>query len=274
MGGGVGLSVHGHIRVASESTLFAMPEAALGFFPDVGGTYFLPRLRGSLGMYLGLTGARLRGRDVATAGVATHFVPAARIEALEALLLEFAAKTKGKAYTLESNQDFVDVEVLNRALSSLDQLTPEAAEATQQTAPPLLTEVTLAEIDDTFGREGVDAIVEAVRSLAASQAGTQHWAVAAAKELSRASPTSLAVTYEALRRGKACASLAECLRMEFRIAQRFLCHPDFVQGVGAVLSKGVEPAHWVAPPSKTELEEWFVPGEAGELELAVEAARS
>ena len=96
MGGGVGLSVHGHVRVASESTTFAMPETGIGFFPDVGGTYFLPRLRGSLGMYLGLTGARLRGRDVLTAGVATHFVPTSRIEALEAILLELAAKTHGE----------------------------------------------------------------------------------------------------------------------------------------------------------------------------------
>jgi enoyl-CoA hydratase/carnithine racemase len=69
MGGGVGLSVHGHVRVASESTLFAMPETGIGFFPDVGATHFLPRLRSpALGAYLGLTGARLSGRDVATAG--------------------------------------------------------------------------------------------------------------------------------------------------------------------------------------------------------------
>lgn len=69
MGGGVGLSVHGHVRVATESTLFAMPETGIGFFPDVGATYALPRLRSAaLGAYLGLTGARLSGRDVVTAG--------------------------------------------------------------------------------------------------------------------------------------------------------------------------------------------------------------
>ena len=77
MGGGVGLSVHGHVRVASESTLFAMPETGIGFFPDVGATHFLPRLRSpALGAYLGLTGARLSGRDVATAGaVALNAAP-------------------------------------------------------------------------------------------------------------------------------------------------------------------------------------------------------
>ncbi|CAM1303991.1 HIBCH (predicted) [Pycnogonum litorale] len=74
MGGGVGLSVHGHFRVATEKALFAMPETAIGLFPDVGGSYFLPRLGGQLGMYLALTGFRLKGNDVYKSGVATHFV--------------------------------------------------------------------------------------------------------------------------------------------------------------------------------------------------------
>uniref|UniRef100_A0A8C3YH09 3-hydroxyisobutyryl-CoA hydrolase n=1 Tax=Catagonus wagneri TaxID=51154 RepID=A0A8C3YH09_9CETA len=74
MGGGVGLSVHGQFRVATEKSLFAMPETAIGLFPDVGGGYFLPRLQGKLGYFLALTGFRLKGRDVYTAGIATHFV--------------------------------------------------------------------------------------------------------------------------------------------------------------------------------------------------------
>ncbi|XP_022799020.1 3-hydroxyisobutyryl-CoA hydrolase, mitochondrial-like [Stylophora pistillata] len=74
MGGGVGLSVHGHFRVATEHTVFAMPETAIGLFPDVGGGYVLPRLKGKLGLYLALTGHRLRGYDIKHAGVATHFV--------------------------------------------------------------------------------------------------------------------------------------------------------------------------------------------------------
>uniref|UniRef100_A0AAQ5Z8N3 3-hydroxyisobutyryl-CoA hydrolase n=1 Tax=Amphiprion ocellaris TaxID=80972 RepID=A0AAQ5Z8N3_AMPOC len=74
MGGGVGLSVHGRFRVATEKTLFAMPETAIGLFPDVGGGYFLPRLQGKLGLFLALTGFRLKGRDVQRAGLATHFV--------------------------------------------------------------------------------------------------------------------------------------------------------------------------------------------------------
>uniref|UniRef100_A0A669BML4 3-hydroxyisobutyryl-CoA hydrolase n=1 Tax=Oreochromis niloticus TaxID=8128 RepID=A0A669BML4_ORENI len=79
MGGGVGLSVHGRFRVATEKTLFAMPETAIGLFPDVGGGYFLPRLQGKLGLFLALTGFRLKGRDVQRAGVATHFVESKKV---------------------------------------------------------------------------------------------------------------------------------------------------------------------------------------------------
>jgi enoyl-CoA hydratase/carnithine racemase len=83
MGGGVGVSIHGRFRVATEKTLFAMPETAIGLFPDVGGSFFLPRLQGALGMYLALTGARLKGEEVFRAGIATHFVPSADLPALE-----------------------------------------------------------------------------------------------------------------------------------------------------------------------------------------------
>src|SRR5258706_7998940 len=75
MGGGVGVSVHGSHRVASENALLAMSETGIGLYPDVGGSYFLPRLPGELGMYLALTGARLGPSDMAYAGIATHFVP-------------------------------------------------------------------------------------------------------------------------------------------------------------------------------------------------------
>jgi len=83
MGGGVGLSVHAPYRVATERTLFAMPETAIGLFPDVGGLHFLPRLGGKLGLYLALTGFRLKGGDVLKAGVATHMCSSAMLPSLE-----------------------------------------------------------------------------------------------------------------------------------------------------------------------------------------------
>ena len=88
MGGGVGLSVHGKYRVATERTMFAMPETAIGLFPDVGGGHFLPRMTGKLGLYLGLTGFRLKGRDVQKSGVATHFVESSKLEELEKELVQ------------------------------------------------------------------------------------------------------------------------------------------------------------------------------------------
>ncbi|KRY94337.1 putative 3-hydroxyisobutyryl-CoA hydrolase 3, partial [Trichinella zimbabwensis] len=75
MGGGAGASVHGRFRVATENTVFAMPETALGLFPDVGASYYLSRLPGFFGEYVGLTGARLDGAEMLACGLATHFVP-------------------------------------------------------------------------------------------------------------------------------------------------------------------------------------------------------
>ncbi|KFP78260.1 hypothetical protein N311_10584, partial [Apaloderma vittatum] len=91
---GVGLSVHGHFRVATEKTVFAMPETAIGLFPDVGGGYFLPRLPGKIGYYLALTGFRLKGRDVLEAGIATHFVEAERLPALEKDLIALKSPSR------------------------------------------------------------------------------------------------------------------------------------------------------------------------------------
>src|SRR5215831_190519 len=82
MGGGIGLSVHAPYRIATERAAFAMPETAIGFFPDIGATFFLPRLPGRLGAYLGLTGVRMQGGDAVHAGLATHFTPRAELAAL------------------------------------------------------------------------------------------------------------------------------------------------------------------------------------------------
>lgn len=88
MGGGVGISVHGSHRIATERTLFAMPETAIGLFPDVGGGWFLPRLEHHVGTWLALTGARIKGRDTLSVGVATHFCPSADVEQLKMQLAE------------------------------------------------------------------------------------------------------------------------------------------------------------------------------------------
>ena len=88
MGGGVGLSVHGKFRVATERTVFAMPETGIGLFPDVGGSFFLPRLAGELGAFLALTGHRLKGADCLLAGIATHACKSGDVQKLKTDLLQ------------------------------------------------------------------------------------------------------------------------------------------------------------------------------------------
>uniref|UniRef100_A0A8C6R5D4 3-hydroxyisobutyryl-CoA hydrolase n=1 Tax=Nannospalax galili TaxID=1026970 RepID=A0A8C6R5D4_NANGA len=111
MGGGVGVSVHGRFRVATERSLFAMPETGIGLFPDVGGGYFLPRLQGKLGYFLALTGFRLKGRDMHTAGIATHFVDSEKLHMLEEDLLSLKSPSEEniadvlEAYHAESMMD-------------------------------------------------------------------------------------------------------------------------------------------------------------------------
>ncbi|XP_049743654.1 3-hydroxyisobutyryl-CoA hydrolase, mitochondrial isoform X2 [Elephas maximus indicus] len=112
MGGGVGLSVHGQFRVATEKTVFAMPETAIGLFPDVGGGYFLPRLQGKLGYFLALTGFRLKGRDVHKAGIATHFVDSETLGMLEEDLL---------ALKSPSRENIADVLEIYHTKSKIDQ---------------------------------------------------------------------------------------------------------------------------------------------------------
>jgi 3-hydroxyisobutyryl-CoA hydrolase len=85
MGGGVGVSVHAPIRIATDNSVFAMPETGIGLFTDVGASYFLSRIKNNinLGLYLGLTGHRLKAKDLVRWGVATHYVPANKIEAMK-----------------------------------------------------------------------------------------------------------------------------------------------------------------------------------------------
>ncbi|MGK7866459.1 enoyl-CoA hydratase/isomerase family protein [Falsiroseomonas sp. E2-1-a20] len=209
MGGGIGLSVHGDIRVVTEHAMLAMPETAIALFPDVGTSYVLPRLPGAMGRFLALTGARLRGAEAVEAGLATHFVPRERLPALRQALL--AGETS--------------------ALADFAEAVPPGAIAAQRPA-----------IDRCFAADTLPAIQAA---LAAE--GTQ-WAQAQAAILARMSPTSLAVTLELLRRG-AELSLGDCLAMELALTRHVTRHPDFAEGVRAVLVDKDNQPRWAPPPA-------------------------
>ncbi|MCC9622924.1 enoyl-CoA hydratase/isomerase family protein [Thalassospira sp. MA62] len=204
MGGGVGVSVHGRFRVVTDRTLFAMPETGIGFFPDVGGGYFLGRYPGKIGMYLGLTGARIKASDCLYAGIATHGVSADQLDALKSAL--------------------VSAEFTNDPFDIVDAIINQHAD--------LKGEAVLArhreEIDRCFAGDSVVAIFEALER-EESDFGAEMLGALRAK-----SPAALCVSFEQIRLG-AGMSLADDLNMEFRLSQRMVEKPDMFEGVRAVI---------------------------------------
>lgn len=195
MGGGLGISVHGSDRIVTEAALFAMPETAIGLTPDIGASFFLPRLRGFLGTYLGLTGQRLQGADAVHAGLATAFVPQARIQALSAALAQ-----KGQ----------------------------DAIRHFAAPLPPFSLAPHLAAIDECFGADSVADIEARLEAL-----GTD-WARETLGILRRMSPSSLAWTLASLRAGLH-RDLDACLAAELRLVRGIIRLPDFAEGIRAML---------------------------------------
>ncbi len=205
MGGGVGLSVHGSHRVATERTVFAMPETGIGLFPDVGGGWFLPRLGGELGTWLALTGARLKGADVAAARVATHYLPSELVPALMSQIVE-ADFSAGAA------------DLLNEILSRLTHAVLKAS-----------FEPHREEIDRCFGFDAAEDI------LAALEAENTDWARTEAATLRAKSPETVKLALRQLREGRAAETFQDNMRMEFRIGWRKVQSADFLEGVRAVI---------------------------------------
>jgi len=205
MGGGVGLSVHGSHRVATERTVFAMPETGIGLFPDVGGGWFLPRLAGELGAWLALTGARLKGADVAAARVATHFLPSELIPAL-AKQINAADFSAGAA------------ELLNEILGRLTHAVPPGSFEPHRDA-----------INRCFAFDRAEDI------LAALDADGGDWARTEAATIRAKSPETVKVALRQLRDGRAAQSFEDNMRMEFRIGWRKVQSADFLEGVRAVI---------------------------------------
>ncbi len=166
MGGGVGLSVHGRFRVATENTVFAMPEVGIGFFPDVGGSFFLPRLRDHYGFYLALTGASIKGSVIRDVGIATHFVTSAvTVEDLTRAV--HSSFMPGAKYSPAERE-----RIVGEVLDTLND--PGAAAAAEEPSPARQSE--MKEISECFSKETVEEIVEAVAAMAANKAGEEgHW---------------------------------------------------------------------------------------------------
>ena len=226
MGGGVGVSVHGSHRVATERTVFAMPETGIGLFPDVGGTFFLPRCPGETGMYLGLTGSRLKAADCLYAGIATHYVPHDRLDEL------------------------------TRRLCSGDSVEASLAAVAGEPAEPGSLAMHRGVIDRHFLRHSVEDI------LASLDGEPGEWAARTAAAMRSKSPTSLKICFRQLRAGLT-LDFAGCMRLEYRIVNRIPLGHDFFEGIRAVVvDKDQRPA-WrpasLAEVSAAAVDAYFAP---------------
>jgi enoyl-CoA hydratase len=199
MGGGVGISAPARFRIATERTTFAMPETGIGLFPDVGGGWFLPRLPGKTGLWLALTGARIKAADCLALGIASDFETAANLEAVKAAIVA----------------DPADIEaILARSEADPDQA-PIAAHRD--------------DIDRLFGGHSVEGIFEAL------EADGGEWAKAQLDILRTKSPQTLKVAFRQLQTGAHLHDFADNMRMEYRIGARVVQRPDFLEGVRAVI---------------------------------------
>lgn len=231
MGGGVGVAVHGKYRVMSENAVFAMPEVGIGFFPDVGGSHFLPRLPNHVGRYLALTGARIRAADALACGIATHYVAADNLDALEAALC-----ADGDA---------------GAVLERFDD---------RQTMPE--GKLDQAEIKRLFSGGSVKEIMQDL------QAADSEFARTALEAMQAKSPTSMSVAYRQLEEGRT-KDLAACMRMEFRILVRMLRGHEFTEGIRAVIVDKDNSPIWhpqtIKEVTQAQVDSYFEP--LGEDEL-------
>lgn len=216
MGGGVGLSVHGDFRVATEKTMFAMPETAIGLFPDVGGGYFLPRLGGRLGVFLALTGFRLKGRQVQKAGVATHFVQSDKISDLVKALLDL------------NNPSHHDITLVIEDFQSKSTDIPDEE---------FILKSNIEEINRLFSANTLEGIFEDLKS------DGSEWATKQLNLLQKMSPTSMKITLRQILEG-ANMPLGDCLQIEYRLSQRCVEDNDFYEGVRAVIVDKDQSPKW------------------------------
>ncbi len=235
MGGGVGVSFHGSHRVMTENAQFAMPEVGIGFFPDVGASHLLPALGRGFGMYLALTGERVRHGDAVASGLATHAMKAVDKD----MLAEELARTG-------------DPDAALRSLS--------------QTAPRETDPATLAAIERHFSAARLEDVVESLERAAPADA----FASRTLATLLARSPTSLHVAFRQISTGRG-LSMDDCMKMEFRILNRMLAGHDFYEGIrAAVIDKDRKPA-WrpatIDAVARADIDAYFAPLGGGELAL-------
>jgi enoyl-CoA hydratase len=221
MGGGVGISQPCRYRVATENTRFAMPETAIGLFPDVGGGWYLSRLQGRAGVYLALTGARLDGAECLRLGLATHYVSSLALDDLKARIL-------------------AEPERIEALLAEHGAPAPEAK-----------IERHLAEIDRLFASDDYEEI------LAALEADGSDWARAQLEALATKSPQACKVSLRIVYDGARVQDFAHEMRQEYAVATRVVQRHDFVEGVRALLVDKDNQPRW-EPPTPEAVSEHLI----------------
>ncbi len=208
MGGGVGISQPARFRVATENTRFAMPETGIGLFPDVGGGWYLSRLSGRLGQFLALTGARLDGAECLWAGLATHYLPADKLDEAKARIAEHPDRIAG-------------------ILSELS-VTP----------PPARIEANADKIAQHFRSDRLEDVIASLES------DDSDWAIKELATLRSKSPQTCKVALRELVESARLNLFCDEMAMEYRIASRVLTRPDFAEGVRAVIVDKTGDPHW------------------------------
>ncbi len=207
MGGGVGISQPAKFRVATENTRFAMPESGIGLFPDVGGGWYLSRLKGRMGQFLALTGAQLDGAECLSAGLATHYLPS-----------EALADAKSRIASGEEPG------------AVLDALSVEPPEAR--------IDANVDRIADHFASDRFEDILESLEK------DDSEWAAKELKTLRKKSPQTCKVALRQLAESAKLDTFADNMAMEYRIASRVLTRPDFAEGVRAVIVEKTGDPKW------------------------------
>ena len=234
LGGGVGISAHGSVRIVTERTRMGMPETTIGFVPDVGGTLLLSRSPGETGTHAALTGAHLSGADALFLGIADTFVPSGELAELAAAL---------------------ETEPVDAAVARFAEPAPQSVLAAQQEW-----------IDACYSSDDAEEILDRLRTVGGE--ATDEADTIAAK-----SPTAVKVALASLRRAHG-LSLAEALEQEYRVGLRFLAGPDFREGIRAQVVDKDRTPHWqpasLAEVSRDDVEAYFAPLGVRELKLSKE----
>jgi enoyl-CoA hydratase len=232
MGGGVGISDPARIRIATERTTYAMPETGIGLFPDVGGGWFLPRMPGEAGVWLALTGARLKAAECLSLGIATHYVESSKLDALKAEIIDDADAVFGAPELFATNPG------------------------------PARIDDNMSKIDRLFGFDTVEDIFDALNR------DGSDWALTELATLKTKSPQALKVSLRQMRTGAKLTTFEDNMAMEYRLGGRVVRTPDFQEGVRAVIVDKDNAPKWspgdLAGVTDAMLDAFFAPLPAGE----------